>query len=105
MSILHLTSDSFDGAVATGTVLVDFWADWCGPCKMLAPIIEELSDEYADTVTFAKLDVDAAGEIAARYGISSIPTVLLFRNGEAVRGIVGAHPKEDYVAALSEVGK
>jgi thioredoxin 1 len=101
MAITHLTADSFDGAVASGKVLVDFWADWCGPCKMLAPIIEELSEEYSDTVKFAKVDVDAAGEIAERYGISSIPTVMLFQNGEAIGSIVGAHPKSDYVMALT----
>ncbi|MDR3278674.1 MAG: thioredoxin [Oscillospiraceae bacterium] len=101
MAILHLTTDNFNEAVASGTVLVDFWADWCGPCKMLAPIIEELAEEYAESVTVAKLDTDAHGEIAAALGIQGIPTVILYRDGAETARFVGVQPKARYAEALA----
>ncbi len=81
-------------------VLVDFWAEWCGPCRMLGPIIEQLADDYADRVTVAKLDVDSAQQVAMRYGIRSIPTVMLFKNGEVQETLVGVRPKGDYARVL-----
>jgi thioredoxin len=101
MAIVHLTDNSFAAAIATGTVLVDFWADWCGPCKMLAPTIEELAAEFDGLVTVGKLDTDANGQTAMAYGISAIPTVIVFKNGEEFTRIIGVHPKEDYAAALA----
>ena len=101
MAILHLTDDTFAGAIASGTVLVDFWADWCGPCKMLAPLIEELAAEFEGAVTVGKLDTDASGQTAAAFGISAIPTVIVFKNGVEATRIIGVHPKEDYAAALA----
>jgi thioredoxin 1 len=101
MAILHLTRDNYNEAVASGTVLVDFWADWCGPCKMLAPVIEELAEEYAESVTVAKLDTDAQGEIAAALGIQSIPTVIIFRDGAETARLVGVQPKARYAEALA----
>jgi thioredoxin 1 len=77
-------------------VLVDFWAAWCGPCRMLTPIIEELSDEYADKAVVAKVDVDENQEFAAKYGVRNIPTVLLFKNGELVKRQVGVAQKDTY---------
>jgi thioredoxin 1 len=74
-------------------VLVDFWADWCGPCKMIAPIVEELAEEYEGKVTFAKMDVDSNPLTPTKYGIRGIPTLLLFQGGEAVQQVVGAVPK------------
>jgi thioredoxin 1 len=74
-------------------VLVDFWAEWCGPCKMIAPMVDELADEYEGKVKFTKLDVDASPQTAIQYGVRSIPTLLLFRNGQPVDQIVGAVPK------------
>ncbi len=74
-------------------VLVDFWADWCAPCRMVAPIVEELANEYDGRVTFAKVDVDANAETSLKYGIRSIPTLLVFKGGKPVDQIVGAVPK------------
>jgi len=74
-------------------VLVDFWASWCGPCMMIAPIIEELAREYAGRVVFAKVDVDRNRRLAMRFGIMSIPTLILFKNGEPVDMLIGAQPK------------
>ncbi len=74
-------------------VLVDFWAEWCGPCRMIAPIVEKLADEYEGRVRFAKVDVDAQPGIANRYRVRAIPTLLIFRNGEPVDQIVGAQPE------------
>jgi thioredoxin 1 len=74
-------------------VLVDFWADWCGPCKMIAPVVEELSDEYDGKVSFAKVDVDANPKIAMDYGIRSIPTLLVIKDGKVADQIIGAVPK------------
>ena len=81
-------------------VLVDFWAAWCGPCRMVAPIVEELAKEYEGKITFTKLDVDQNPKTAARYGIMSIPTLLIFRNGEPVSHIVGFRPKEELKRSL-----
>jgi len=100
MSIINLTSANFDAAIANGTTLVDFWAAWCMPCKMVAPVIEELASEYEGTVTVAKVDVDSESAIAARFGIMGIPTVLLFKDGAEVKRFVGVQPKNVYENAL-----
>jgi len=78
---------------AQGPVLVDFYADWCGPCKMIAPILEELANEFADRISIVKVDVDEAQNVAGTYGIMSIPTLLIFNDGQPVHKIVGALPK------------
>ncbi len=101
MAIINLTDDNFNEVIASGTVLVDFWADWCGPCKMLTPVIEELAKEFEKSVTVAKLNTDACGKTAAAYGITAIPTVIMFRDGEEVTRFIGVHPKEDYAEALA----
>lgn len=93
--IIHLTDDSFDTDVlkADGAILVDFWAEWCGPCKMIAPILDEIADEYQGKLTVAKLNIDQNPGTAPKYGIRGIPTLLLFKNGEVAATKVGALSK------------
>ncbi|MFM8360383.1 MAG: thioredoxin [Verrucomicrobiota bacterium] len=99
--IVTLTSQNFDAEVGQSTqpVLVDFWAEWCGPCKMLAPVLDELAGEFAGKARIAKLNIDEHQDLAVRFGISSIPTLLLFKGGQVVNQSVGLKPK----AALKQV--
>lgn len=100
---IELTDGNFDAEVLKSDlpVLVDFWATWCGPCKMLAPAVAEIAKEYAGRVKVGKVNVDDAPGLAARYGITSIPALLLFRNGEVARTSVGFVPKADIAAMLA----
>ena len=100
-----VTDKSFDQDVLKSDkpVLVDFWATWCGPCKMVAPVLEEIAGEHADKLTVAKLDIDANPDIARKYQIMSVPTMMLFQGGEPVKQIVGAKPKAAMLAELSPV--
>lgn len=100
MSVLHLTEGAFDKATAQGVSLVDFWAGWCGPCKMLAPTIEELGSQYEGKAVIAKVDIDAEPGLAGRFGVMSIPTVILFKDGAEVDRMVGLMPSETYTQAL-----
>ncbi len=95
---LELTDANFEELVLKSDkpVLVDFWAAWCGPCRMLAPIVEELGKDYADKVVVGKVDVDSNQKYAAQYGVRNIPTVLLFKGGEVVEKQVGVAPKKTY---------
>ncbi len=86
-------------------VLVDFWAVWCGPCRLIAPIIEELANEYDGKMKFAKLDVDVNQKTAMEYGIRSIPTLLIFKNGKVVASVIGAVPKPNLVSKIEDVLK
>ncbi len=84
-------------------VIVDFWAEWCGPCRMVGPIVSEISEDYKDKVVVTKLDVDSSPQVAAKYGIRNIPTVLFFKNGEVVDKQVGAVPKTNFVNKLEAI--
>ena len=94
--ILTLTDDNFDEQIKKvhGPVLVDFWAAWCGPCKMIAPSLEQLAGEMVGRATVAKVNVDENGDVANRFGIRSIPTLMIFKEGRVVEQMVGALPKE-----------
>jgi thioredoxin 1 len=94
------TSFSADVLQSDKPVLVDFWADWCGPCKMIAPALEEIADELGDKVTIAKLDIMANPEIAGSLGVQSIPLLKLFKNGQPVADLLGARPKSQLKAWL-----
>jgi thioredoxin 1 len=96
MAVGKVTDDSFDADVlkATGPVVVDFWAEWCGPCRMIAPALEEISASLGEKVKIVKLNVDENPGVAAKYGIMSIPTLMIFKNGEMASRQVGAAPKQ-----------
>ena len=100
--LVHLTDQNFEHEVlhSETPVLVDFWAEWCAPCRMLAPVIEQINDDYAGRVKVAKLDVDAAPVISAQLGVMSIPTVILFVNGKAAQRMVGFLPKPSLKAKI-----
>jgi len=91
---VELNSSNFDSTIANGVTLVDFWAPWCGPCRMIAPIIEELAEDFDGKATIAKVNTDEEQDIAIKYGIRSIPTLLFFKDGELVDQMIGAAGKQ-----------
>ena len=101
MSVQTITNENFDALVLQSQkpVLVDFWAPWCGPCRMVSPLVDEIADERDDIVV-GKVNVDEQGELAMRFGVMSIPTLLVFKGGELANKAVGARPKEDLLALL-----
>lgn len=102
MALKHVNDANFDEIVLQSDkpVMVDFWAEWCGPCRMIAPFVEEISNEYADRALVVKCDVDDSPGVAARLGIRNIPTVMFFKNGEVADKQVGAVPKANFVTKL-----
>lgn len=100
--VLTITNSNFDEVVLNSDkpVLVDFWATWCGPCRMVSPLIEELAEEYGETAVVGKVNVDDESELASKFRIMSIPTVMLFKNGQAVEKIVGARSKNEFAELL-----
>jgi thioredoxin 1 len=102
MAIVNVTDQSFASETGEGVVLADFWAPWCGPCKMIAPVLEELDSEMGDKVKIAKLDVDENQETAGKYSVMSIPTLLIFKDGEVVDTVVGFQPKEALAELLNK---
>lgn len=103
-SVKVLTGDNFDDVVlkSTGYTLVDFWASWCGPCRMVGPIIEELSEDYAGKISVGKVNVDENEDLAKKYSVQSIPTIILFKDGEIVDKLVGGLPKEQFEDMLDK---
>jgi thioredoxin 1 len=102
--MINITNENFKSEVLDfdGKVLVDFWAPWCGPCQMLAPVMEEISNELSAEVKVVKINVDEQTELAAKYNVSAIPTVLLFNKGTVAESLIGFRQKEDYVAAINK---
>jgi thioredoxin 1 len=94
MAISQVNDANFTDETSKGLVLADFWATWCGPCKMMAPVLEEVNSELADNLKIVKLDVDENQATASKYGVMSIPTMFLFKDGEVVDKVVGFQPKE-----------
>ena len=100
--IIHVTDESFEQEVlkSSNPVLVDYWADWCGPCKMIAPVLDEIADEYEDKIRIAKLNIDQNPDTPPRYGIRGIPTLMLFKEGEVEATKVGAVSKSQLTAFI-----
>ncbi|MBC8471666.1 MAG: thioredoxin [Planctomycetes bacterium] len=104
-NVIELTDATFDETVHSSDVpvLVDFWAPWCGPCKMIAPLIKEIADEYIDRAKICKLNTDDARDSAMEFGISAIPTIILFKDGQVQKKWVGLTSKKDLAAAIDEL--
>ncbi|WP_019588664.1 thioredoxin [Deinococcus apachensis] len=102
MKPVELTDSNFQSETAQGLTLVDFWAPWCGPCRIIAPVIEELAGQYEGRVKVAKLNVDDNPAISGQFRVMSIPTMILFKDGQPVEGMVGAQPKRAFEALLDK---
>lgn len=100
MSVMHLTKDNFDSVTSSGLVLVDFWATWCGPCRMQAPVLDDLDAELEGKVKICKVDVDENPAIAQRFGVMSIPTLIAFKDGQQIAKRVGLQTREELVQML-----
>ena len=99
--VTNLTGTEFDATIAEGVILVDFWAPWCGPCRMQVPVLEELAESIGGQAKIAKLNVDEAEDVAGRFGVQAIPTLLLFKNGNEIRRFIGVQSKEILIDAIS----
>jgi len=103
--VVNITSDNFETEVINSTqpVLVDFWAEWCGPCRMLGPVIEQIAEQYPEKVKVGKVNVDSQVNLASKFRVMSIPTIMIFNNGEVVQKVVGARPKEEFENMINQV--
>ncbi|WP_019120238.1 thioredoxin [Brevibacillus massiliensis] len=102
MAIVNVSDQTFAQEVESGTVLVDFWAPWCGPCKMIAPVLEQIDSEVGEKLKIAKLNVDENPETSGRFGVMSIPTLMVFKDGQMVDKVIGFQPKEALMATLGK---
>jgi len=100
----NLTTTTFQETISDGIALIDFWAEWCAPCKMMTPVIEELALDYEGKATIAKINIDEEGDLATKYGVNSIPTLLVFKDGEVAKKFVGVTKKDELEKALKEAG-
>ncbi len=98
---VDLTQENFDATIAEGVAMVDFWAPWCGPCRMIAPVIEELAEDFDGKATICKVNTDEQQEISVKYGIRSIPAILFFKDGEMVDQMVGAASKDAFAEKIN----
>lgn len=103
MAILQLTEETFDAAIAQGVTLVDFWATWCSPCRMVAPVMERLAEQFDGKAKIAKVDIDQEPGLAQRFNIMSVPTVLVFQDGRIMEEAVGVQPESVYAGFLNDV--
>lgn len=103
--ILTITADNFESEVTQSEqpVLLDFWAEWCGPCRMVAPVVESVAEKYAGRLKVGKVNVDEEGELAVRFGIRSIPTLLFFKDGNVAETVVGFRPEDQFVQVVERV--
>lgn len=99
MAVIHLSSEGFDKAIAQGLAMVDFWAPWCGPCRMVGPILDEIAQERTD-IKVGKVNVDEQPELAGQFGVMSIPTMVVMKGGKVVNQALGARPKSQILALL-----
>lgn len=99
---VELSGNNFDSTISSGVTLVDFWAEWCGPCRMMTPVLDEVAKEFDGKATIAKVNVDNENDIAAKYQVMSIPTLLVIKDGEVSKRFVGVTSKTDLMSALEE---
>jgi thioredoxin 1 len=98
--VKHLTAENFDAEAGSGVALVDFWAEWCGPCRMLGPVLDQVADEVGDSATIAKVNVEEAQQLAAKFGVKSIPAIFILKDGEVVNQFTGVQDKKTLVDAV-----